>query len=74
MPNLTLLAKNNQGKFPSKHVIAAIRGDVNMPAHGSKDMPIWGNIFHEMSTSSNDAQVATRLSNLTAYVESLQVR
>jgi mono/diheme cytochrome c family protein len=71
-PDLTLLAKNNRGKFPGKRVLAAIRGDVNVPAHGSKDMPVWGNLFREMSTSSNEAQVATRLSNLTAHIESLQ--
>ena len=72
LPDLTLLAKKNQGKFPGKHVLAAIRGDVNLTAHGSKDMPVWGNLFHGMSTSSTEAEVATRLSNLTSYVESLQ--
>ena len=72
LPDLTLLAKNNQGKFPSKRVIASIRGDMNVTAHGSKDMPVWGNVFHDMSISSSEAQVATRLANLTGYIESLQ--
>jgi hypothetical protein len=34
-------------------------------------MPVWGEVFHEMSGSS-DAQAAVRMRNLCLYIESLQ--
>jgi len=44
--DLTSLAKRNDGKFPASHVYYTIVGDTAMPvAHGTKDMPVWGNLF-----------------------------
>lgn len=40
-PDLTLLAKNNQGVFPMARLYEVIEG-VNVPAHGTRDMPVWG--------------------------------
>jgi mono/diheme cytochrome c family protein len=71
-PDLTVLSRNNHGKFPDHHVYAAIRGDANLPSHGSKDMPVWGVVFHEMGGTGVDAQVAVRMRNLILYIESLQ--
>lgn len=41
-----------------------------MPAHGSKDMPIWGDVFGSMSR--NESEMRMRLNNLTNYIESIQ--
>jgi mono/diheme cytochrome c family protein len=71
-PDLTLLSRNNHGKFPDRHVFSAIRGDVNLQVHGSQDMPIWGNLFREMSGDANNTEVAVRMRNLCLYIESLQ--
>ena len=74
-PDLTLLSKNNHGKFPDVHVYSTIRGDVNFNAHGSPDMPVWGTLFRSMANNSDDdRQLAMRLSNLCRYIESLQVK
>ena len=70
-PDLTMLAKNNKGKYPAFRVQTAIQGDTALTAHGNKDMPIWGTLFREMS-SSNDSRVAARISNLSSYIETLQ--
>lgn len=70
-PDLTTLAKRNKGKFPADHVYEAIRGDVNVPAHGDKDMPVWGPVFLEMSNA-HPAEVQMRIANLTKHIESLQ--
>ena len=71
--DLTLLAKNNNGKFPDRRVYAAIRGDVNLAAHGSNTMPVWGTIFHEMADNGGgDREPALRLATLCRYIESLQ--
>ena len=71
--DLTVLAKNNNGKFPANHVYSSIVGDLNVPAHGSPEMPMWGNVYRSMS-SGHDAEVQQRISNLTRYLESLQVK
>jgi mono/diheme cytochrome c family protein len=71
-PDLTLLAKHNNGKFPEPVVYSAIWGD-NVKAHGSSDMPVWGIIFHEMANNSPDnMQEAARMSALCRYIQSLQ--
>ena len=68
--NLTQLSAKNGGKFPALRVVTFIQGDSNMPAaHGSRDMPMWGKVFHSMG--SGDAE-KFRLRNLTDYIESLQ--
>jgi cytochrome c553 len=69
--DLTQLAARNKGRFPENHVSQTIKGDVNTPGHGSKDMPVWGPIFASMETSS-DGVVQLRIRNLTKYIASLQ--
>ena len=69
--DLTMLTKKNGGKYPADHVATVIRGEANLPAHGNKDMPVWGPIFWKMS-SGHESEVLQRISNLTKYVESLQ--
>lgn len=72
--DLTQLTARNNGKFPDQTVYTAIKGDTNAPiaAHGSMDMPMWGRIFR--SVSQGDNEVALRLSNMVAYVKSLQAK
>ena len=71
--NLTTLAIKNGGVFPAAHVAAVIQGNGTTPAHGSKDMPVWGPIFHAMAGHSQ-AQVQLRIRNLTTYLESIQIK
>jgi mono/diheme cytochrome c family protein len=71
--DLTMMTTKNNGKFPDTKIYAAIRGDVDLPAHGSKDMPVWGNVFNSMSRGSS-SEVQMRIANLTRYVEGLQTR
>ena len=69
--NLTSLAIKNGGTFPAAHVSAVIRGATVTLTHGSKDMPVWGPIFHSMGGHSQP-QVQLRIRNLTNYLESIQ--
>ena len=50
VPDLTTLSQRNGGAFPVTHVRTTIMfgADDLLPAHGSKAMPIWGPIFHEI--------------------------
>lgn len=70
-PDLTQLAKKNGGKFPAAHVASVIRGQADLAAHGSKDMPVWGPLFSNISQG-HEGQVQQRIANLVGYVESLQ--
>ena len=69
-PDLTTLTRRNSGKFPELRVFNTINGDLNVPAHGSKDMPVWGDVFRSMEKDTAAQQM--RVSNLTKYIESLQ--
>jgi hypothetical protein len=69
--DLTVLARQNNGKFPSIRVAKAITGEAGIPAHGSKEMPVWGPVFVSMSHQ-HESQVHLRIANLTEYIKSLQ--
>ena len=45
-PDLTTLAKNNNGVFPTNAVYETIYGLKTIPAHGTREMPIWGERFN----------------------------
>jgi len=70
-PDLTTLAQKNGGKYPAMKVSAVIRGEDTLAAHGSKDMPVWGSLFWQMS-GGQTSEVQQRVSNLNKYIESLQ--
>lgn len=68
--DLTSLTARNGGKFPDVKVFGSIKGEVGLAAHGSKEMPIWGDVFRSMGRSEAEAQL--RITNLTNYVKSIQ--
>ena len=69
--DLTVRSRKEGGKSPSAHVASAIRGDITVSAHGTKDMPVWGNLFWHMSQG-HEGEVQLRVANLTNYIESMQ--
>jgi mono/diheme cytochrome c family protein len=71
--DLTTLSKRNNGKFPALHVSEVISGEHMPTVHGSRDMPVWGNVFLAMH-GHDPRWVQLRVSNLTRYIESLQVK
>ena len=44
--DLTVLAKNNGGVFPTNAVYEIIYGSKTISAHGTREMPIWGERFN----------------------------
>lgn len=72
VPDLTRLSVRNHGTFPAIHVrtIIMFGADDLLPAHGWKEMPIWGPIFHEIEFDQDLGIV--RLENVTKYLESIQ--
>ena len=72
--DLTTLARQNGGKFPDLRVLRSIDGQdrsLMTLAHGTPDMPIWGQVFGKLI-----AEEGRKLaySNLIGYIESAQVK
>jgi hypothetical protein len=70
-PDLTTLAKRNNGKFPMLLVKETIRGETRVDAHGPKDMPAWGAAFRYLGSGSR-LEIDVRINNLTEYLKTLQ--
>jgi hypothetical protein len=69
-PNLTVLAKNNDGHFPFIRVLEVIDGRGITAAHGPREMPVWG----ESLTLDYDQFVARTIElELLLYLNSIQV-
>ena len=71
--DLTLLAKNNNGKFPIDRVMNDLRQGSKSAAHGNSEMPVWGPLFKSLSPT-NAPQVDQRVHNLAVHLESLQAK
>jgi mono/diheme cytochrome c family protein len=70
--NLTQISQKNGNKYPEIRVQRVINGEDELTAHGSREMPIWGQIFRHMS--SNQDLGAVRIYNLVKYIEQIQAK
>jgi len=68
--DLTVLSERNTGKFPADRVRDAIYFKGSTPAHGTPEMPAWGNVFYLLK--SRPKVLEERVRDLTAYIESIQ--
>jgi mono/diheme cytochrome c family protein len=57
-PDLTMLAKKNNGVFPTNAVYETIYGLKTIPAHGTREMPIWGYRFYPMTNLPHDVDLS----------------
>ncbi|HUJ94427.1 MAG TPA: c-type cytochrome [Terriglobales bacterium] len=71
--DLTMLAKQNGGKYPADKVTSILRGQASLAAHGNQEMPVWGPVFWSMSQG-HEEMLQLRIANLNRYLESLQVK
>ncbi|HSU19655.1 MAG TPA: c-type cytochrome [Acidobacteriaceae bacterium] len=71
VPDLTEIAKRNGGIFPFVRVQKIIDGtDTAGLGHGTREMPIWGPIFSQVTDDRDYGKV--RIHNLAKYLESIQ--
>ena len=71
--DLTALASKNGGKFPYDKIARAIDGRETPRAHGTPDMPVWGEVFAK--TAGTDApSVGDAVKRITHYVWSIQAK
>lgn len=80
-PDLTKISQRNNGKFPILDIYQSIDGRRGVRAHGTMDMPIWGNYYRgdaeEKVRSPHDVNyeeiVHGRILALVYYLQSIQV-
>jgi mono/diheme cytochrome c family protein len=74
--DLTQIAKKNGGEFPFWKVYGIIDGRQDVKAHGTRDMPIWGQEFRlQAGTSAGaESQVRGRILELANYLRSIQAQ
>ncbi len=70
--DLTQISHRNNGRFPDTRILAILNGDVAAGPHGSRDMPIWGKTFNDVSSSLSVAQ--GRKHSLVSYLEQMQTK
>lgn len=66
--DLTKLSARNGGTFPDVHVRRFIEGLDEVAAHGSRDMPMWGDLFRSLNRDT--AQI--RIAGLAEYLKAMQ--
>lgn len=79
--DLTQLAKQNAGAYPFNRVYEAIDGRKEIVAHGTRDMPIWGQRYQLAAADYHvdvpydpDVYVRARILALTEYIYRLQAK
>jgi len=70
VPDLTIITVSNDGNFPVARMKRIIMGEGMIASHGSREMPVWGPIFHQVEEDVDRGNV--RLENLVRYLESIQ--
>ena len=58
VPDLTLIAFRDGGEFPAEDVHRIIDGRSERPAHGPRDMPVWGWQFYDGTNLDDSAERA----------------
>jgi mono/diheme cytochrome c family protein len=80
--DLTKLSENNNGVFPVSRTYDVIDGRVQVLIHGTREMPVWGDIYTRemtsrmprdfMSKELADAMIRVRILMLIEYISTLQ--
>jgi len=74
-PDLTTLSQRHGGKYPARYVESVLRFGMakGFPAHGNKDMPIWGRVFASEPQTA-ESTVTERITYLTQYLGTIQTK
>jgi mono/diheme cytochrome c family protein len=73
--DLTHIAARRDGKFPAGEIARFIDGRFEVEAHGTREMPVWGQRFGERipEPGVSDSIVRGRVLVLVEYLKSIQV-
>jgi mono/diheme cytochrome c family protein len=74
VPDLTLLRKTHNGRYPLDYMISIIDGRRAVRGHGDREMPVWGEVFREEVAKEKYKELSSLLTakQIAEYVETLQ--
>jgi mono/diheme cytochrome c family protein len=82
--DLTTLSKRNGGVFPHDRVYRVIDGRESVQAHGTRDMPVWGNVLSAEGSGATKfnsdvpvdmgVEVRIRILSLVDYLNRIQTK
>ena len=72
-PDLTKYTMRNGGVFPSERVGRIIDGR-DVPSHGDRQMPVWGDVFRRAARDGSDEAARARVRALVRFLQSIQER
>ncbi|HEY6645107.1 cytochrome c [Povalibacter sp.] len=75
VPDLTGLTRRNGGAFPTEVVRSTIDGRSNPPAHGPREMPVWGWRLVDgfnVDEAGERSRVDSVIARLVSHVQSIQ--
>jgi mono/diheme cytochrome c family protein len=72
-PDLTKYTARNGGVFPSERVRRIIDGR-DVPSHGNREMPVWGDAFRQSPDALTDEAVKARIEAIVRYLQNIQQR
>jgi mono/diheme cytochrome c family protein len=70
--DLTQINRKNNGRFPDTKILAILKGEQTVTAHGNQDMPTWGKTFSDMNVNPNVGQ--GRMNALVMYLQEIQAK
>jgi len=74
IPDLTLLRAKNKGIYPLDRVVSSIDGSRAVRGHGTRTMPVWGEIFRTEHEKEKYTELTSLLKTkiIAEYISTLQ--
>ena len=75
--DLTAIARNRGGEFPTELITQLVDGRETVKGHGLKEMPVWGDAFQKSlqpswTEETDDERARRKIEEVVAFVESIQ--
>jgi mono/diheme cytochrome c family protein len=70
--DLTQISRQHNGNFPDTKILAILKGEQKIAAHGDQDMPTWGKTFSDMNVNPNVG--LGRMHALVMYLQEIQAK
>ena len=75
--DLTAIARENGGRFPTELITQLVDGRETVKGHGLKEMPVWGDAFQKSlqpswTEETDDQRARRKIDEVVAFVESIQ--
>jgi len=72
--DLTRIAARNGGRFPDEAVMRAVDGRTEVPGHGDRTMPVWGDALGLVKGGNlSPATARDRIESVVRYLATIQV-